>query len=79
MRKVIQFVNLLNLKQNYWLKPKKVRRSKTTMYLWNSFINLIIDMQRIVSQGKPINARYSSLNPIIGCRIIHMTDINAKP
>ena len=58
VRTVIQFVNLLNLKQNYWLKPKKVRRSKIIMYLWNSIINLIIDMLVIISQGKAIMIVY---------------------
>ena len=79
VRTVIQFVNLLNLEQNYWLKPKKVRRSKIIMYLWNSVINLIIEMLRIISQGKPAKWLYLGSNFIIEKSIIHKAFINAKP
>ena len=42
MKKVINFVNILNLELNYLLKPKKVNNSKMTMNLWNSVINDIV-------------------------------------
>ena len=51
-RKVVQFVNLSNLEQNISLKPKKQRRSKSTIYFLNPFAKKINEMLKIKSQGK---------------------------
>ncbi len=54
MKKVMKFVNYLNLKLNCLLKPKKVTNSKITMYLWNSVIKEIVAIINIISQGKAV-------------------------
>ena len=60
----MKFVNFLNLELNCWLKPKKVIKSKTTMYLWSSNIKKIVDILQIISHGNSAYLRYlsSSLN-----------------
>ena len=62
MKKVINFVNILNLELNYLLKPKKVNNSKMTMNLWNSVINDIVVVIKTTSQGKAVKFKYFSLN-----------------
>ena len=62
---VIKFVNFLNLEINRFLKPRKSRNSKMTIYLWNSFIKEIIEMFRIKSQGKHVRSRYLTSNYVI--------------
>ena len=62
MIKVIIFVNLLNLEENWFLKPKKEKNSKVTIYFLNSFINFIVDMLRIIFQGNFVTSKTTSWN-----------------
>ncbi len=50
----MKYVNFLNPEQNWLLNPKKLRKSNTTIYFWNSVINKIVEMFKIKSQGKAI-------------------------
>ena len=63
---MIKFVNFLNFVLNWLLKPKKEIKSNMTMYLWNSFINDIVEILRIISQGKTESLKYLSEKPVIG-------------
>ena len=65
MNIVIEFVNLLNLSENFLLKPKKEARSKTAMYFLYSFIKVIVDMFNIAFQGKAVRSKYLSSKLII--------------
>ena len=65
IRKVFKFVNLLNNKVNFLLKLKKETISKTIMYFEYSFIKVIVDMLRIIFQGKAVRSRYLSSNYLI--------------
>ena len=65
----MKFVNFLNLELNCWLKPKKVIKSKMTMYLWSSVIREIVDKLMIISQGNSTSLRYLSSKFNIGKRI----------
>jgi hypothetical protein len=55
VNKVIKLINFLNLEINTLLKPKKVTRSKMTIYLWISLIKEIIEMLSIINQGKLVS------------------------
>ena len=69
MKKVMKFVNYLNLKLNCLLKPKKVTNSKITMYLWNSVIKEIVAIINKIYQGKAVKLRYFTSSNFYDFRI----------